>query len=233
MSDTPVTAEQVAGFLRRHPDFFLQEGELLADLRIPHASGEAVSLVERQLAVLRERNVELRERLNGLLSVARENDLIFEKTRALVLGLLEAQTLSALAQVLVRSLVEDFGMAATSLVLLDARAEFVLPAVRSVGTADAEAAVGSLLRSDRVVCGALRPDELAWFFGDAAAHVGSAAIVPLAFHGTRGLLAIGARDPQHFRSGLDTLFVGHIGEVLVRRLNSVLPGTAGLQRAGS
>lgn len=241
MSDTPATAandapnaEQVAQFLRAHPDFFLQHGGLLADLRIPHASGEAVSLVERQVAVLRERNVELRERLNGLLSVARDNDIIFEKTRALVLALMEAGTLAALAQALARSLVEDFGMAATSLVLVDAGSDLVLPGVRMLATADAEPQVGNLLKGNRVVCGVLRPEELAWAFGDAAGAVGSAAIVPLNYRGALGLLAIGARDPQHFRSGMDTLFVGHIGEVLARQLHGVLPGrnAGGRSRAG-
>ena len=29
----------VADYLRRHPEFFLNQDELLADLRIPHARG--------------------------------------------------------------------------------------------------------------------------------------------------------------------------------------------------
>ena len=232
MSDNLPSADQVAQFLRAQPDFFVAHADLLADLRIPHASGEAVSLVERQVAVLRERNVELRERLNGLLSVARDNDLVFARTRSLVLALLEAQTLSSLAQALARSLVEDFGMVASALLLADARVDATLPGVRSLEGGELDAAIGSLLRGERITCGVLRPEELAFVFGTAAANVGSAAIVPLSFHGLRGVLAIGARDPQHFRSGMDTLFVGHIGEVLARRLHAVLPGTAGLARTG-
>lgn len=229
-------AEKVAAFLRSNPDFFATHPDLLADLRIPHEKGTAVSLVERQVTVLRERNVELRERMNSLLSIARDNDLIFDRTRSLVLALLEADTLAVTAQALSRSLLDEFGMAAMSVLLFDAGIDSTPPRVRTVDAADAEARMGSLLKGQRVICGVLRPEELSWLFGDAADAVGSAAIVPLVFHGTHtlGLLAIGARDPQHFRSGMDTLFVGHIGDVLVRRLHALLPGRdqAGRARAG-
>ncbi|MFZ5723613.1 MAG: DUF484 family protein [Pseudomonadota bacterium] len=223
MSEDILSEEQVAKFLRSHPDFFATHPELLADLKIPHENGSAVSLVERQVSVLRERNVELRERLNGLLSIARDNDVIFEKTRALVLTLLEAQDLAAATQALSQSLLDDFGMAAMSVILFDAGVEAPPPRVQLVDAAAAESRMGGLLKGRRVVCGVLRPEELAWAFGSAADAVGSAAIVPLVFHGNLGLLAIGARDPQHFKSGMDTLFVGHIGDVLARRLHVLLP----------
>ena len=229
----PMTPEKVAQFLRDHPEFFVGREALLADLHVPHGSGAAVSLVERQVGVLRERNVELRERLNGLLSIARDNDIIFEKTRALVLALLESDDVAALAQALSRSLLEDFGMAAMSLTLFDMRLDPLPPRVQVVDGADAEAQVGGLLKGHRVVCGVLRPEELRYVFGNAADAVGSAAIVPLVFHGQLGLLAIGARDPQHFKSGMDTLFVGHIGDVLARRLYAIRPGREALERVRS
>lgn len=238
MSDNVFSSEQIAEFLRQNPDFFDAWPDLLADLKIPHANGGAVSLVERQLAVLRERNVELRERLNGLLSVARDNDLIFERTRSLVLALLEAQALPDIAQALQRSLQDDFGMAAMSLLLFDIPADDLPPRVRAVDAAEAENGMGGLLKGRKVVCGVLRPEELQWAFGAAADAVGSAAIIPLvspgAPHKSIGLLAIGARDPQHFKSGLDTLFVGHIGDVLARRLHVLLSDRdqAGRARAG-
>lgn len=237
MSDDNSNADQVAQFLRANPDFFSAHAELLAELKIPHENGSAVSLVERQVTVLRERNVELRERLNSLLSIARDNDVIFDKTRTLVLALLEAPTLTDAAQALARSLLDDFSMAAMSLVLFDTALDAVPPRVQLQDAAAAEARMGALLKGRKVVCGVLRPEELAWLFGADADAVGSAAIVPLADHGAAhglaGLLAIGARDPQHFRSGMDTLFVGHIGDVLVRRLGNWLPASAVADRARS
>ena len=68
MSQTPrLTEADVIAYMEDHPDFFIGKDDLLAGMRIPHNSGPATSLVERQLAVHRERNVELRQRLSDLL----------------------------------------------------------------------------------------------------------------------------------------------------------------------
>lgn len=226
-SNTEITAEQVAQFLRANPEFFAGREELLADLRLPAGdSGAAVSLIDRQLGVLRERNVELRERLNSLLSIARDNDIIFEKTRALLLAMLECRDVAALNAALSRSLLEDFGMAAFSLTLFDGCGVAAQAPVRTVEAGQAEASVGGLVKGSRVVCGVLRPEELRFVFADGADAVGSAAIVPLVFDGQFGLLSIGSRDPHHFKSGMDTLFVGHIGDVLARCLHALRSGGA-------
>lgn len=221
-ASTPNT-KQVAQFLRDNPDFFLHHGELLADLQVPHEKGTAVSLIERQVNVLRERNVELRERLNGMLSIARDNDLIFGKTRKLVLELIASTHLASLAQALSRSLLEDFNMTTLSLTLFEKPAGQLPTHVQVVAMADAEANISGLLKGQKIICGVLRPEELRYIFGNNIDAVGSAAIVPLIFQGSLGLLAIGARDPQHFRSGMDTLFIGHIGEVLARQLAAIQP----------
>ena len=88
MTDTPqqtdqeLDAQQVADYLRRHPAFFAEYDELLPELIIPHQPGQAVSLVERQVKLLRERNIDVRHRLNQLMDVARENDRLFEALAA-------------------------------------------------------------------------------------------------------------------------------------------------------
>ena len=101
---TPASADQVAAYLREHADFFQHRPELLELLRLPDSKGEAVSLLERQASILRERNTELRDRLNGLLDVARENDHLFDKTRRLTLSLLEARGAEKLFRNLLTSL---------------------------------------------------------------------------------------------------------------------------------
>ena len=46
---------EVADFLRTHPDFFERHLALLTELVVPHSSrGGAVSLLERQVGVLRD-----------------------------------------------------------------------------------------------------------------------------------------------------------------------------------
>ena len=79
-----LTKRQVAAYLKAHPDFFKGQDELLTQMSIPHVRGSAISLVERQLLVLRERNTEMSQRLNHLLDVARENDRLFEDRKSVV-----------------------------------------------------------------------------------------------------------------------------------------------------
>ena len=66
-------AEAIAAYLRDHPAFFVEHEELLPALRIPHQRGDTVSLVERQLKLLRDRNIEMRHRLSQLMDVARQS----------------------------------------------------------------------------------------------------------------------------------------------------------------
>ena len=49
--DSQPSEEAVARYLRNHPGFFLNNEDLLADLKLAHNSGRAVSLLERQVEV--------------------------------------------------------------------------------------------------------------------------------------------------------------------------------------
>lgn len=208
-----LNAEYVAQYLRRHPDFFDDQEDLLAELRLPHGPAGTVSLVERQMSLLRARNGEMRQRLTQMMDVARDNDRLFEKTRRLVLDLLDASNLEDLVVAVDDSLRHDFQVPYVSLTLFS---DVQLPVGRSVSLAEAQKAIGSLLAGLRTQCGVLRPHELVFLFGEEdAPAIGSAAVVSLNQH---GILAIGSPDPQHYRSSLGTLFLGHLGEVLTRLL---------------
>lgn len=217
----PLDAETVAAYLRAHPEFFIDHDELIPELRIPHQRGDTVSLVERQVKLLRERNIEMRHRLSQLMDVARDNDRLFDKTRRLVLDLLDAATLEEVVGAVEDSLRHQFQVPHSSLILFS---ETPLAVGRSVTSAQAHEAIGGLLSDGKTVCGVLRPHELAFLFGEEEqAQIGSAAVVSLSHKGLHGLLAIGSPDPQHYRSSLGTLFLGYIAEVLARVLPGFIP----------
>lgn len=209
-------SESVAAYLRQHPEFFVDHEELIPELRIPHQPGEAVSLVERQVKLLRERNIEMRHRLSQLMDVARDNDRLFDKTRRLVLDLLDANTLEEVVGAIEDSLRHEFQVPFVSLILFS---DSTLPVGRSVSSAEAHQAIGGLLVAGKTICGVLRAHELEFLFGaEESAKVGSAAVVSLNHQGQHGLLAIGSPDPQHYKSSLGTLFLSYIAEVLARVL---------------
>lgn len=211
-----MTAAQVSDFLAENPDFFDQYPDILESLQLPHDSGKAVSLIERQISVLRERNIEMRARLHNLLESARENDKLFEKTKRLVLNILEGKNLDAVVTALYDSLGADFKVEYFRLILLGEQDEIPATNARVVGLDEAQSAIGTLLRTNRAICGVLRRDELEFLFGDEAGAIGSVAAVPLCHGHVFGILAIGNSDPNRYRSSMGTLFLSYIAEILNR-----------------
>ncbi len=210
--------DQVVAFLRNNPTFFRNHDDLLLEMRLPHESGKAISLLERQVNVLRERNMDMRHRLNKLLDNARDNDKLFDKTRRLVLSILEVDTVDDIVDKVIESLQNDFQVDASSLILFGTSANFPHANCRRVDAGEARKHIGSVIKNNRAVCGILRTDELAFLFPKQHEQIGSAAIVPLAFHNPVGVLAIGSFDPHHYRSSMGTLFLTYIAEVLNRTL---------------
>ncbi|MDF2489283.1 MAG: hypothetical protein K0S77_1905 [Pseudomonas sp.] len=206
--------EAVVRYLRANPTFFAEHDELLGELHIPHQRGDSVSLVERQLKLLRDRNIEMRHRLSQLMDVARDNDRLFDKTRRLILDLLDAGSLEEVVMAVEDSLRQEFKVPFVSLILFG---ENATPVGRWVNSAEAHQAIGGLLGSGKTVSGNLRDHELDFLFGaDQRKEVGSSAVATLDYQGLHGVLAIGSRDPQHYKSSVGTLFLSYIAEVLGR-----------------
>src|SRR3954462_3753994 len=101
--------EAVARYLKENPAFFEQHGELLSEVSVPHPhGGAAISLSDRQMRTLRERNPQLEARLAELLQCGEENDVLGEKMHRLAVVLVAAASLDALLDALHFNLREDF-----------------------------------------------------------------------------------------------------------------------------
>ncbi|WPN58277.1 DUF484 family protein [Pseudomonas sp. P9_31] len=212
-------AAAIAAYLEAHPDFFIEHEELLPALRIPHQRGDTISLVERQMTILRDRNIELRHRLSHLMDVARDNDRLFDKTRRLILALMDASSLEDVVISVEDSLRQDFQVPFVSLILLG---DNPMPVGRWVTHADAQTAIGGLLSEDKSVSGSLREHELDFLFGEEQRkQIGSTAVVAISHQGIHGVLAIASHDPQHYKSSVGTLFLSYIAEVMGRVLPRV------------
>ena len=212
-------AAAIAAYLEAHPDFFVEHEELLPALRIPHQRGDTISLVERQMKILRERNIEMRHRLSQLMDVARDNDRLFEKTRRLILALMDATSLEDLVISVEDSLRQDFQVPFVSLILFGDNA---MPVGRWVSAGEAQTAIGGLLTEGKSVSGSLREHELDFLFGEEQRkQIGSTAVVAISHQGIHGILAIASRDPQHYKSSVGTLFLSYIAEVMGRVLPRV------------
>ncbi|MEE4279719.1 MAG: DUF484 family protein [Halieaceae bacterium] len=210
----------IRDYLLANPDYLQNNPDLLGVLQIPHASGSAVSLVERQVSVLRERNVDLRHRLRDLGSNARHNDQLFEETRALVLALLEAADLEARERALLAVLRDRFHVEHASLLLFSEAFGDEGP-LRRVAESQLRGHVGGLLARKQAGCGALRPEAFGFLF-PGSRTVGSAAVALISSHEDKplGALALGSSDAAHYSDDMGTLFLDFAAEVLARLLDA-------------
>jgi uncharacterized protein YigA (DUF484 family) len=207
-----MNAEDVALYLQQNPEFLADHEDLFTRLRVPHPQhdGQAISLVERQQHALREKIRQLEHKLAQLIAFGEENDEISEKVHRLALALLEAGSFEAVRQALILSLQEDFAVPHVGLRLWGgamARAETEFMAV-------SEEAREYFERLRHPYCGTPEQVEVLAWFGEAAIHVRSVALMPLRRHGQLfGLLALGSPEPERFYPGMGTLYLGRIGEL--------------------
>ena len=213
-----LSPRQVAAYLRDNPDFFERHADLLADLRVPHSSGAgAVSLVERQLELLRRRNEELRSTLDEFVANARASDELARKLNRLVTKLLACQGSKERLRVLPAQLREIFALEFVRLLLFDALPGECTPVEGLVQTPREKLmseGLSGVLSSNAPRCGRYSAEQREFLFGKGAQEVASVALAPLGHRGKLGLLVLGSRDPDHYHRGKSTEFLGRLSAVV-------------------
>lgn len=224
------TEADIAEYLRSHPDFFERHAALLASLKLPHPTGGAVSLMERQVSVLRERNDELDRQFKDLLSVARQNNDLVEKIHQLSVKLMRTDGAAARLEQLENSLREDFAAESAVLVLFPTagrrwpeREGFVEQIDRDDPALKPFAA---FLKAARPRCGPIRDRQREVLFSRDPSSIASAAMVPLGEAADLGFLVIGSRDPDHFHPGKRVDFLHRLGELVTAALDTDEAGRA-------
>lgn len=196
--------KDVEAFLKANPNFLQDRPGLLAVLNLPHGGEGAVSLVERQVSVLRERNINSRQKIAELSDIGRENDRLLEATRRTILALLSAADREALSQAWLDQLQQSF----------QAQMGALIWAGNTEGNSDPLAVATRLIRQGDSFSGILRPEEMALLFGTERTE-GSAALA-LVRRGDEviGALAVGSQDAQRYRPEDGTLFLDYLAEVI-------------------
>ena len=216
LADNRLTADQVADYLRHHPDFLGDYPELASRLTLPRAQGAAASLAVYQLQSLRDKNYELEQRLAELISIASDNEQLMRRVHDLTVALLRANTPEVTARSVIAKLSADFHTEQVRLVLFGAAT--LPPADWLVQVPEGRAGLpefSDFLAHHEPISGRLSPERLQRLFGPRANDVRSAAVMPL---GELGLLAIGSSDEDHFQPGMGTLFLKMIAATITAAL---------------
>ena len=209
-----VSAQDVADYLSKHPDFFDRQEEVLKAIEVPHQAGTAVSLIERQVGVLRQENRTLRGKIRDLVDIAKENDALMARMNRLSADLVSSESLDTAMKVLSDRLTHDFSAQGVSIRLIGDFGSQTAGSRAELLSSDEDqlSLFESILARGKPVCGRFNIQQLDFMFGEKEEQMKSVAVIPLG-DGSVGFLAIGSEDPERFRAGISTSFLSYLGEI--------------------
>ncbi len=221
--DETLSEQAVHDYLAAHPDFFEQNPRLLSSLQLPHASGGTVSLVERQVTMLRQKDLKLERQLKELIAVARANDLLAAKIHELTMQLLGARDLQSTVAALEEAMRSGFDADQAVLVVFGEPEAFTDIDVgrffRVVTRKDASLKpFNTFLNGNGARCGRIRDSQREFLFRGDAEEIGSAALVPLGKGAEIGFLAVGSVDSERFHPGMSIDFLTRLGDLIAGAL---------------
>lgn len=215
-------AEDVARYLREHPEFFETHAHLLTEINIPHPhGGRTISLAERQLIALRDKNALLESKLRELIQFGEENDALGERVHRFSLALLMATSLESTLQAIHYNLREDFAVPHVAMRLWEG--QNLHPELSEFSSTSKELRVYAESLANPV-CGSHALYETGTWFGEHASRLKSFAMVALRAERVFGFLVLASEDPQRFYQGMGTLYLKRLGELISVALKRYLPG---------
>ncbi|THB71207.1 MAG: DUF484 family protein [Gammaproteobacteria bacterium] len=216
----PLKEQDVVDYLKNNPNFFSDHEDLIADLEIPHSCGGAISLIERQIEVLKEKNRAYRQKLKEIVEIARENDTLNDKLHRLTLELIAATDLDDVLLAVQDVLRNEFGADLVSIRLFakDSEEDTEIHPELVPSSDPGLKAFESLFNSRRPICGRLKKEQLTYLFRDNAARIGSAALIPLESERRYGLISIGSFDATKYMPNMGTIFLRHMSSTVSQAL---------------
>lgn len=220
---TEIDESSVIRYLQDNPAVLMDNPEVLSALTIPHQTGGATSLVERQLRLLREENQQLKSKIDELVSIARDNEELNQRFHRLALELMNTEHLHDVLA-MVQDQVQTFFYT-----------DFVcfrfLPGVSEAGAIldglylDADSGIVERIQpwieARKPICGQQDETINRELFGPDI-RISSCAFIPLYHTRDLGLLCLGSVSAERFGPSMGTIFLEHLGELVSNRLKNLL-----------
>ena len=231
MSETtvkPQAADQseearVIDYLQKNPELLMAYPKIFSELSIPHQTGGATSLVERQLKLLRDDNKKLKRNLDQLISIARDNEELNQRFHRLALELISAEQLHDVLA-MVQDQVQTFfytDFVCFKFLPNTSDKDKQLDAHCLDNSSGIVETITPWLEGREPVCG--RQDETVnrALFGEDI-KIESSALVPLYHTVDLGLLCLGSVSQDRFNKDMGTIFLKQLGELVSTRLKGLL-----------
>lgn len=209
-----LSSEDILIFLNEHPEFLQQHPEILENQALDHECGDASSLLERQVKVLRQRVQDYANKLDGLVATAQRNDSQFEKTKDLVSTLGGCQNLSQVTAALKASFIDAFQADIVKLIILQDSEEQAPDLITLSAASEKAKALTSITEKTDAFCTPVNSSPLAGMLADTAKPMHSCAVLPIHYQQQAlGLIIIASAAEDHYNKELDTLFLNHVATV--------------------
>ncbi|MEE9302442.1 MAG: DUF484 family protein [Thiotrichaceae bacterium] len=201
----------IAEYLKTHPDFFLRHETLLETLKVPHQSGVAVSLIERQVALLRSQKQQMDDQLNGLIQAARNNEQIVGHIQRFTLEMIHTHSLEDVITSCQENMNNHFKADYVGIRVLvgDQSNVHYLS-----GKDGALRSFTQLFKNRKPICGRITEKQCVYMFGKNAKKIKTAVLIPLQNTKNMGVVALGSTDERRFHPGMGTLFLSYMGELI-------------------
>ena len=210
------TENLVADYLKNNLDFFVKNPAILAELKIPHEHGGAISLVEKQLTVLREQNQETNKKIHELIEIATQNEELARRMHQLALTLINANNPKDIFSTMYDNLKKNFH-ADRVIVRLFANPAFIDSSATGefVGKESIEESLFKhIIEKREPLSGKMKHQQQVFLFGDDGDDIASSVMIPLHGVGWGGILAIGSFDAERFQPGMGIELLANLGEIL-------------------
>lgn len=225
LNDEEITSEreqqlatdlQLISLLRENPDILNRHPELLPVLEVAHQSGGAVSLIERQVEVLRQQSQTQEKRLRELMDVARDNERLAQTCHRLAVDLLATHDVDDVISIVLDTFKTELSADFAVVKLFSEDADLIEQSAGLFVDANDEAlnAFKTMLQHKNTVCGKSSDEQKKYLFDDQAEKIKSVAIIPLVAGANLGLIGLGADNTQRFKSNMGTDFLSQVGELI-------------------
>ena len=211
-----ISAKDIAEFLHKNTEFFNEYPALLGELSLPHSTGGVVSLVERQVSVLREQNKQTTKQLHELIEIARQNEELARKMHQLGLTLMDATDPKDIFATLYDNLAKNFHADRVAVRIFGEPAFIDSFAGEEFSGKDTKelSLFKTMIETRQAMCGRMKHQQQAFLFGTEADEITSSVMVPLLGAGWSGIMAIGSFNPDRFQPGMGVELLANMAEVL-------------------
>ena len=217
-----LSEQQIVDYLNDNPDFFLRHPTLVGELKIPHESGGVVSLVERQISALREKNHYFEEKLQDMVDAVHENQRLHVSLLRLAINLFDADSLDDILGVVDDELRHKLGadfvyfrLHNEAMLLNDTQGHTYVTKNDKVLQM-----FSVLIEKTRIQCGDLTGEQVNALFMRDAPSVQSAAIIPISVKGLYGVIALGSCDDRRYYPGMGTDFLNSLSELIAAAMRA-------------